>query len=142
MRIVLDTNIWVSAAFWRRGKPRRLVDLLGEPKPPPVILMDASLFGEILQTFDEIRRRYRLSELEVRRAVEQIKKRAIWVTVTSRVTGSRDITDNPVLALAKDGRADYLVTGDEDLLVLKRFGKTKIIRPAHFLTLLTKGAKT
>ncbi|MBI3261092.1 putative toxin-antitoxin system toxin component, PIN family [Candidatus Berkelbacteria bacterium] len=137
MRIVLDTNIWVSAAFWRRGKPRRLVDLLGESKPTPIILMDSWLLGEIFQTFEQIRHRYRLSELEVTVAIEQIKKRATWVTVTSRVTGSRDVSDNPILALAKDGRAEYLITGDKDLLVLKRIGKTKITKPAQFLAMLS-----
>ncbi len=136
MKIVLDTNIWVSAAFWRRGKPRRLVDILRDSKPPPVILMDSWLLGEILQTFEQIRRRYRLSHLEVRAAIEQIKKRATWVMVTSMVTGSRDISDNPILALTKDGHADYLITGDQDLLVLKKFGKTRIFSPARFLKIV------
>jgi len=137
MTIVLDTNIWVLAAFWRRGKPRRLVDLLGESKPQPVILMDSWLLGEIFQTFEHIRRRYRLSQPEVTVAIEQIKKRTTWVTVTSTVTGSRDVSDNPILALAKDGRADYLITGDKDLLVLRQIGKTKIIKPAQFLAILS-----
>lgn len=49
------------------------------------------------------------------------------IEVESIVTICRDPKDNFLLALAKDGKADYLITGDNDLLVLNKFGKTKII---------------
>ena len=48
------------------------------------------------------------------------------IEVKSAVTHCRDNKDNFLLALAKDGKADYLLTGDKDLLELKSFGKTKI----------------
>ena len=48
------------------------------------------------------------------------------IQVESIVSICRDPKDNFLLALAKDGKADYLLTGDKDLLDLKNFGKTKI----------------
>lgn len=48
------------------------------------------------------------------------------IEVDSIVTVCRDLKDNFLLALAKDGKADYLLTGDKDLLTLTKFGKTKI----------------
>lgn len=48
------------------------------------------------------------------------------IQVESIVTICRDPKDNFLLALAKDGKADYLLTGDKDLLDLIKFGKTKI----------------
>ena len=48
------------------------------------------------------------------------------IEVKRNVTVCRDSKDNFLLALAKDGKADYLLTGDKDLLELKKFGKTKI----------------
>ena len=48
------------------------------------------------------------------------------IEVESIVTICRDPKDNFLLALAKDGKADYLLTGDKDLLDLIKFGKTKI----------------
>lgn len=45
----------------------------------------------------------------------------------------RDPNDNFLLALAKDGKADYLLTGDKDLLELKKFGKTKIKTITSFI---------
>ncbi len=50
---------------------------------------------------------------------------------------SRDPTDNRVLEAALAGSADYIVSGDNDLLVLVQFEQIPIIRPVDFLTVLT-----
>jgi len=55
------------------------------------------------------------------------------IEVESIVTICRDPKDNFLLALARDGKADYLLTGDNDLLDLKKFGKTKIITITNFV---------
>lgn len=44
----------------------------------------------------------------------------------------RDPKDDYLLALAKAAKADLLITGDEDLLVLKKYGKARILKPAAF----------
>ncbi len=54
------------------------------------------------------------------------------IAVQSIVTICRDPKDNFLLALAKDSKADYLLTGDNDLLDIKNFGKTKIITINNF----------
>jgi predicted nucleic acid-binding protein len=48
----------------------------------------------------------------------------------------RDPKDNFLLALAKDGLADYLITGDRDLLSVKKFGKTQIVTLNEFEKIL------
>lgn len=53
--------------------------------------------------------------------------------VASIITICRDPKDNFLLALANDGKADYLLTGDKDLLELKKFGKTKIEKLTAFI---------
>lgn len=55
------------------------------------------------------------------------------IKIESIVTVCRDPNDNFLLALAKDGKADYLLTGDNDLLVIKKLGKTKIIKIVEFM---------
>ena len=57
------------------------------------------------------------------------------IEVESSVSICRDTKDNFLLALAKDGNADYLLTGDKDLLVIIKFGKTKITTIADFIEL-------
>ena len=55
------------------------------------------------------------------------------IEVKSNIAICRDVKDNFLLELAKDGKADYLLTGDKDLLELKKFGKTKIETITTFL---------
>lgn len=54
------------------------------------------------------------------------------IKVISNILVCRDPKDNFLLALSKDGKADYLLTGDKDLLDIKKFGKTKIISITQF----------
>ncbi len=56
-----------------------------------------------------------------------------FIETESLITICRDPKDNFLFALAKDGNADYLLTGDKDLLDLKKFGKTKIITISKFI---------
>lgn len=58
---------------------------------------------------------------------ELIERYADYVTVFSNVNLCRDDKDNFLLSLAKDSNADFLITGDKDLLVLKKFENTSIV---------------
>lgn len=58
------------------------------------------------------------------------------VEITSDVNICRDAKDNYLLVLSKDGAADYPVSGDEDLLTIEQFEKTKIIDYNTFVSLL------
>jgi len=49
----------------------------------------------------------------------------------------RDTKDNFLLNLAIDGKVDYLVTGDKDLLVLEKVGKTRVVTLAKFTELIS-----
>ncbi len=62
-----------------------------------------------------------------------ISRRAQFIDVSSIVEVCRDLKDNFLLALAKDGKASHLITGDKDILMLKKFGKTKILTLSEYL---------
>lgn len=65
--------------------------------------------------------------------IDLIEEYGEIVTVKSKVDICRDKEDNFLLALAKDDKADYLISGDKDLLVIDKFEKTKIIKLTDFL---------
>ena len=50
----------------------------------------------------------------------------------------RDPEDDHIIALADSARANYIITGDEDLLILKRYGSTQIVTPRQFWALSKK----
>jgi uncharacterized protein len=58
----------------------------------------------------------------------------VWVEVSSKVAVCRDPKDDFLLSLAADGKADFLLTGDKDLLSIKKFRKTKIQSISSFLS--------
>jgi hypothetical protein len=68
--------------------------------------------------------------------LETIDEVAEFVNVASDVDLCRDPKDNFLLSLALDGEADYLLTGDNDLLVLEKVGETKIIKIADFFGMI------
>ena len=132
-RVVLDTNVLISAALTRTGPPRRVVDLV---KADNGIL----LFSD--ETFAELRHRIlgskfdRYVRSESRAAfVALLAAVAEWVPIAGARLGCRDPSDDKILETALMGRAEQLVTGDGDLLAMSPFHGIPIIRPARFLAL-------
>ena len=60
------------------------------------------------------------------------------VSITTSVQVSRDKDDDYLLAMALENNADYLITGDDDLLVLEQIGKTKIVKMSEFQNILAE----
>lgn len=67
-----------------------------------------------------------------------IQNHAEFITVKSKANICRDKKDNFLLALCEDGKADYLLTGDEDLLVINKYKKTVIVKIGDFLAKINK----
>ena len=130
-RVVLDTNVLISAALTRVGPPRGVVDLVRAGNGVP-------LFSD--ETFAELRDRILGSKFdrylgrEPRAAfVALLAAVAEWVPIAGASLGCRDPTDDNILETALMGRADHLVTGDGDLLAMSPFHGIPIITPARFL---------
>jgi putative PIN family toxin of toxin-antitoxin system len=92
---------------------------------------------ELLEEFLEVSKRPKLrrffSATDLEEILETIDEHADFVKVTSHVEACRDIKDNFLLSLAQDSNADFLLTGDKDLLDIEKFGKTKITTISAFL---------
>jgi putative PIN family toxin of toxin-antitoxin system len=128
VRIVIDTNVFVSAAVKDMAWPALTVRWLDK-------------FGGLLKTLAteqevfEVVRRPRIVQKVVPLFAEQLRRiftAAELVTITEQVTGCRDPKDDKFLELAVNGRADLIVSGDSDLLVLNIFRGIPIITPAAF----------
>ncbi|MCL2743879.1 MAG: putative toxin-antitoxin system toxin component, PIN family [Planctomycetaceae bacterium] len=89
---------------------------------------------EFKQTIEypELRERLIKNGFSCEGLLQKIIAKGISVNVVSEVNVCRDVKDNYLLALAKDGNADYLITRDKDLLTLVTFGKTRIVTMYDF----------
>jgi uncharacterized protein len=126
MRIVLDTNV-VVAAFAARGLCESLLEgSLGNHE----ILVSAPLLDEIRRGLTQ---KVRLPE-QTAAGIERLLRDNGLLLEPAVVAADacRDADDLHVLGLASAGKADYLITGDADLLALGRFGQCQIVTPRQF----------
>jgi len=128
IRLVVDANVWISTLLSPKFHGRvESVFTSGY-----CLLVSEQLFRELDRTIHKPYLVKRIDRAEYEATVARLKLVAELVDVRSVVEICRDPKDNFLLALAKDGNADYLITGDNDLLSLKKFEKTKIVTLSGF----------
>jgi uncharacterized protein len=130
IRVVLDTNVPVSALFSQRS-------------PPSECLKHVVRFGvmlaskEILAEYEIVMARPKLDRFvskELRRSLlESITARVDLVEVKNQISICRDPKDDKFLEVAVEGRAKYLISGDRDLLLLNPFEGIMILDPTSYL---------
>ena len=127
-RIIFDTNIWISFLISKSlGDVDKLI-LNGKI----VLLFSHELMTEFIDVTSREKLKPFFREEDVASLIDLIEVYGEIVTVKSNIRICRDNKDNFLLALAKDGKADYLVSGDKDLLALESFEKTKIVSLTSF----------
>jgi putative PIN family toxin of toxin-antitoxin system len=129
LKIIIDTNLWVSFVI---SKKLSLLDpLLLTAKAR--LLFSTELIDEIEGTISKPKLKRFFGTNGIDEMLTAFDPFIDLIEVKSMVVICRDPKDNFLLALAKDGKADILLTGDKDLLELKKFGKTKIKSITGFL---------
>lgn len=127
--IVVDTNVWFSGFFWK-GTAFQLLERLYTKEC--IVCFSAETFAEWEKILWE--GASKLGETDrffvYRR---DVKQRALFVESIEHITVCRDPKDNQFLEVALAGEASFLVTGDKDILSLKKFKTTKIVTPRQFL---------
>jgi len=127
-RIILDTNIWISYLI---TKNHSLLDEL-LINQQITILFSEELLNEFFEVINrpKLKKYFKQKDLEV--ILELIENYGELIEVKSKIEICRDYKDNFLLSLAVDGKANYLISGDADLLVLKKIKKIKIISIKEF----------
>lgn len=129
MRVVIDTNVLISALFWG-GAPRRVVDLAASGRLQAVTSPEllAELEDVLAEDFEVPQKRLDL-------ILRDILSHAELITPDPELDIEvRDAGDVKVLACAVAGRADCIVTGDKDLLDLRRIPDRPPVRDVETLT--------
>ncbi|MEE4295588.1 MAG: putative toxin-antitoxin system toxin component, PIN family [Wenzhouxiangella sp.] len=130
-RVVVDTNVLISALLMPTGKPAELIRCL--EKSGASLLFSRLTFLELASRlggpkFDRYRTRQQMD-----RYLEWLADLAEWVKPSIRIEACRDPDDNRFLEVLVAGEGDVLITGDADLLVLNPFEGRPIVSPGEFL---------
>jgi len=135
MKVVLDSNIYI-AAFSSRGLCSSLFELCLDSTN---IMISEHILSELSRAFIES---IKLPLDKVNDIISYLREHCEVVDhkkLDNRFC--RDIDDDNILALAKECKADYIITGDEDLLVLEIFESIPILRPRDFWNIIRNKAK-
>jgi putative PIN family toxin of toxin-antitoxin system len=129
IRIIIDTNWWISISISK---------MRNEIVNQVILNDDFELYASReldIEVMDMINKSHLRKLFQLHHYFEFLYYYAgstILFPVTSSVTVCRDPNDNFLLALAKDAKANFLITGDKDLLCLKRFEQTLIVSFPEF----------
>lgn len=125
-KAVIDTNVFISGVLFS-GNPAKILRLFKAEKIE--LLLSPELEAEILRKINAFTADKDLTA-DLRYVLEE---KSIKIIPIKSVKVCRDPKDNMILSLAKEGKADVIVTGDKDLLILRRFGSVTILAPRQFL---------
>ena len=139
LKIVLDSNVFVSALINPRGKPAQILNYVFENKIR--LFTSPSIIEELerVLSYPKLVKRHGLEKQELKKFVSDL------LSILSLVEGKKaieliaeDPADNNYLSCVVDAKADFIVSGDIHLLNLREYEGIQIITPAQFLEMLEK----
>ena len=134
MRLVIDTNLFISALLFETSLPAHLLVLWRQGRFD--LLTAPEQLGELARATRYPKLRGRMAPVAAGRLINQLRRVALVVQSFPAVTACPDPHDNYLLALAQSGRADFLITGDKrDLLALRGYEGTRILTVRDFLAM-------
>lgn len=128
-RIIIDTNLWIS--FILAGNFSKFDKVINDDST--VLLFSIELLEELTDVASRPKFRKYFPTKDLISLLYQIEKNSEFINVVSLVEICRDPKDNFLLALAQDGQATHLISGDKDLTDLGNYGKTVILTSAEYL---------
>lgn len=139
IRAVLDTNVLIAAVINIKAS-------VSQEIYQNFITQQFSLITspEVLEEVEEvlsrkrIRKRHKHSTEKLKEIISELVDLSYIVPGTTGVEVVRDPDDNKIISAALDGRADYIVSRDKDLLDLKEYQGIKILTPEKFMGILRK----
>lgn len=139
MRVVLDTNVIVSAFLSPRGAPAQVLQYFQqgtfELLVSPAILRE---YAAALR-YDRVRKVHKLSDAQIESALEDLQAIAILVVpATTPSVVPADADDDKFFACAIAGRADFIVSGDTHVQAVKQYQGIPVLSPAALVTLLAQ----
>ncbi len=135
LKIVLDTNVWVSALIWG-GKPAKIVEAAEQGRID--LFVSESIVEEISRvlSYPKIEKIYR-PQTTCRQLMEQILKNTKFVETTTKLKVINEHpADDKIIECAASAKADYIVSGDKHLLNVVAYQKTQILPVNEFMKLI------
>ena len=132
-RVIIDTNLLVSRALTPDSITASAVRMIIDHCH---LLVSQATMDELVLVLMRIQSKGYVKQEETLSLILAYKELVEWVPIIERVQICRDPKDDKFLELAVNGKAEYLITGDKDLLVLHPFKETKILTTKDLIDIL------
>ena len=134
MKVVLDTNVWLSGIFWN-GEANKIIEKA--EKNNIQILISEDILSEIVNVLNK-ESKFQKYILNLRLSIEDILRTILSISTLIETETKLDIIksdpkDNIILEASIDGKVEYIVSYDNHLLNMIEFRGIKIISPSEFL---------
>ena len=123
VRVVIDTNIWISFLIGKTLSGVSEAIISGQV----IVLFSNDLFSELIEVLNRPKFKKYFSASAIEELVALLYEKVELIEIINHFNDCRDPKDNFLLDLAISGHANYLVTGDADLLILNPFHGVEII---------------
>ena len=135
LRVVLDTNVFISSLLTKRGATAQVLEAWRQRRF--LLVISPAIIAEITRVlrYPHIQHKYAVQEEDIMALADLLQQEALLVPGKSHVTGAipADMDDEIILACAVDGMADCIVSGDSHLLDLGQFREIPIWTVREFL---------
>ncbi len=137
LKVVLDTNTFISGFLWD-GNEAELIRLIELDKIQ--LFISDEIIEEIEKVLEKQKIRIILEKYDIDKniIINKIIELSTIINPKIRIPICRDKDDNKFIECAFASKANYIVTGDSDLLVLKKYNQIEIITTTNILLLLKK----
>ena len=140
LKVVLDTNVFISGILTSQGPPGFILKAWREQVFDLIVSKDILKEIEQVLFYRKIRKRHGWSDKEIKAFIGAIPLFAIIVPGKEKAkVRLKDHADEKFLIASQEGKADFLVTGDKELLRLKNYQGTEILSPNDFVKNVLRG---
>ncbi len=131
-RVVIDTNVFISALLNPLGTPKKVINIAVSQF---TILQSEATYQELATRISKNKFHKYLEKDDRLDFLSSLKNRSLFVDIWHETRVCSDLDDNKFLELAVSGMAQYIITGDKELLILNTYQGIPIITPAEFLVI-------
>ena len=131
-RVVIDTNVFISALLNPLGTPKKVINIAVSQF---TILQSEATYQELATRISKNKFDKYLEKDDRLDFLSSLKNRSLFVDIWHETRVCSDLDDNKFLEFSVSGMAQYIITGDKDLLILNTYQGIPIITPAEFLVI-------
>lgn len=136
MRVVLDTNVLISAVLSPQNIPARIIELLWQQIF--VVVVTEEILSEYATAlrYEKVMKRHKLSDEGLLQYLQDLRSATIMVMPTKELKVAPDPKDDKFFECALAGSAHFIISGDRHLHAVKQYQYIVVLSPAQFLAML------